>query len=160
MLHFKPDRSIFPVLPGDDLYLVDTGHGYTVEKEPSGVDALVVTCSELKILYDGNPKSIGEGFFLTREEAEKWADEHRHDPPYPYFDTALEWMPAATWKPGLDGFYWARLKDSSVVRCSFDSQAGVFMDEGHPLPGIMAWTSGFYSFEEAQQADEYESVEE
>ena len=104
--------------------------------------------------------AIGDGFFLTHEEAEKWADEHRPDPPYPYFDTALEWMPVATLKPGLDGFYWARLKDSSVVRCSFDSQAGVFMDEGHPLLGIMAWTSGFYSFEEAQQADEYESTEE
>ncbi len=76
MYQFKPAPGLLPVMPGARLYSVDTAN-FTIDDEELYAEGVVVTEDAILVLLEDEVYELGEGIFLTREEALQWIGENR-----------------------------------------------------------------------------------
>ena len=76
MYQFKPSPNLLPVMPGTRLYSVDP-FSMTLDDDEIYAEGVVVTEDSIMVLLDGEAYELGEGLFLSREEALKWINDNR-----------------------------------------------------------------------------------
>lgn len=76
MYRFKPSAGLLPVMPGARLYSVDP-FSMSLDDEKLYAEGVVVTEDSIMVLIDGEPYELGEGLFLSREEALKWIERNK-----------------------------------------------------------------------------------
>lgn len=78
MYRFKPSAGLLPVMPGARLYSVDP-FSMSLDDDEIYAEGVVVTEDSIMVLIDGEPYELGEGLFLSREEALKWIEKNRKE---------------------------------------------------------------------------------
>ncbi len=76
MYHFKPSTDLLPVMPGTRLYSVDP-FSMTLDDDEIYAEGVVITEDSLLVYLDGEAYELGEGLFLSREEALEWIENNR-----------------------------------------------------------------------------------
>jgi hypothetical protein len=76
MYRFKPSAGLLPVMPGARLYSVDP-FSMSLDDEELYAEGIIVTEDSIMVLIDGEPYELGEGLFLSREEALKWIERNK-----------------------------------------------------------------------------------
>ena len=76
MYRFKPSAGLLPVMPGARLYSVDP-FSMSLDDEKLYAEGIIVTEDSIMVLIDGEPYELGEGLFLSREEALKWIERNK-----------------------------------------------------------------------------------
>lgn len=80
MYQFKPTPGLLPVMPGARLYSVDTA-SFTIDDEELYAEGVVVTEDAILVLLDDEVYELGEGIFLSRDDALEWIEENRRPTP-------------------------------------------------------------------------------
>ena len=70
MYQFTPSPNLLQVMPDTRLYSVDP-FSMTLDDDEIYAEGVVVTEDSIMVLLDGEPYELGEGLFLSREEALK-----------------------------------------------------------------------------------------
>lgn len=76
MYRFKPSAGLLPVMPGARLYSVDP-FSMSLDDDEIYAEGIIVTEDSIMVLIDGEPYELGEGLFLSREEALKWIERNK-----------------------------------------------------------------------------------
>lgn len=88
MYQFKPTPGLLPVMPGARLYSVDTA-SFTIDNEELYAEGVVVTEDAILVLLDDEVYELGEGIFLSRDDALEWIEENRRPTPIEFFQGML-----------------------------------------------------------------------
>lgn len=116
-MKYNHNLLTLPIHPGNKIYIIDEGRGWAVREE--SVSAVCITETELLVITD-TAEPGEDGFeklcFTSKEDAQKWAEENRPDPPYPYWYDAKEWMKTDTWCPAFNGWYYVRVQNGQDYR--------------------------------------------
>jgi hypothetical protein len=75
MYQFTPSPNLLPVMPGTRLYSVDP-FSMTLDDDEIYAEGVVVTEDSIMVLLDGEAYELGEGLFLSREEAVRWIEQN------------------------------------------------------------------------------------
>ena len=76
MYYFNPSPDLLPVMPGTRLYSVDTDR-FTLDDEEFYAEGVVVTEDSLLVILNGEMYELGEGLYLSREEALDWIEKNK-----------------------------------------------------------------------------------
>ena len=175
MYSYDHTASNLPIHPKDPVFWLDEKAGLSVEK--SSVASVVVTEDQilLTIPEDPEPKEIGTHYFLTKEEAVVYADEHRPEPPYVFGHDADKWIPADLFIPDYYGWKYIQTTDEDgdviITSAYFDNGDGFvsvnegqkyigFFDgeqyESEELEDVIAWTDFNNDWDTLEDLEDYE----
>ena len=76
MYQFKPSTDLLPVMPGSRLYSVDP-FSMTLDDDEIYAEGVIIMEDSLLVYLDGEAYELGEGLFLSREEALEWIEYNR-----------------------------------------------------------------------------------
>ena len=88
MYQFNPTPGLLPVMPGARLYSVNTAT-FTIDDEELYAEGVVVTEDAILVLLEDEVYELGEGIFLSEEEALEWIEENRKPTPGEFFQELL-----------------------------------------------------------------------
>ena len=130
MLPFHYENLDLPIRPGDKVWWIDSDPEYSPEYEELVIEGVVLMRDRLCVLADGDILEIGSEVFLSRLDAEAWADAHRKSSPKDLLD-------AAGWyenTPPESGNYYVRHPEGDIQK--------VYYHDGSETGGL----AGFYPY--------------
>lgn len=162
-----------PMHPGDPVFWLDEAAGLSVET--STIAGVVITGDQILLTTPEEPlpKEIGTYYFLTREEAAAYADEHRPEPPYVFGHEADKWIPADLFVPDFYGWKYIQTTDEDgdviITSAYYDDGNGfVSANEGQKLTGffdgeqydseeleVIAWTDFNNDWDSLDEMEDY-----
>lgn len=174
MYSFDHTNLQLPVHPGDTVYWVDEKAGWSVEETTAA--AVVITNDQILLTRpeDPEPQEIGTFYFLSREDAVKYAEEVRPEPPYVFGYETEEWIPADIFVPDFHGWKYIKTTDEDgdviITSAYFDDGEGfISSNEGQELFGffdgeqydseeidVIAWTDFNNDWDALDDMEDYE----
>ena len=175
MYSYDHKQLNLPVHPGDTVFWVDEKAGWSVEETTAA--AVVITEDQILLTRpeDPQPKEIGNFYFLTREDAVKYADEVRPEGPYVFGYETEKWIPADIFIPDFHGWKYIKTYDEDgdviITSAYFDDGEGFvsandgteyvgFFDgeqyESEELEDVIAWTDFNNDWDALDDMEDYE----
>lgn len=158
-LKISLNSDALPIMPRDTLYRIDPNNGYRISEvvvQTVEVQAhfLRPVSEEMRYkLATGDThigSDVGEYLFFTQEEAKKWVEKFKPNPPYPVHDSQ-EWLSADQYVPCISGDVYAKVETANGIvkqRVYYDNgskytkDAGFWTDESRSakrIKGVIAW---------------------